>query len=208
MFDVHPPHAACVSGFVVVPSKTNFARNKQSLWPPVVRWFMELWRQQGFNSFGDWRRAAEKARRAAKKAQASTVAMPAPASPTRRIEAPTALWQPPEVIQPPAVTNSPLKRTDDWERHRTGDQLPGDLHEDVQVTPRGSRAHTITHASPGGTLRAKQHVSPPSSPNLNRVPKVDMAAAGCARAARKSRCRAAGHFRQVYVQYASHISRQ
>ena len=136
---------------------------------------MELWHQQGFNSFGDWRRAAEKARRAAKKVQASTVAMPAPSSPTRRIEAPTALWQPaPEVIQPPAVTNSPLKRTDDWERHRTGDLLPGDLHEHVQVTPRGSRAHTITHASPGGTLRAKQHVSPPDSPNLNRVPKVDI----------------------------------
>jgi hypothetical protein len=155
--------------------KTKFARNKQRRSARdrrsfAGRRFMELWQQQGFDSFGDWRRAAEKTRRAAKKAQASTIASPAPSSTARRVEAVTASWHPPELIQPPAVTNSPLKRTD---QHRAGDLVPGDLHEHVQVTPRGSRAHTMTHASPGGTFRVKQHVSPPGSPNLNRVQKVD-----------------------------------
>ena len=53
------------------------------------------------------------------------------------------------------MVNSPL---------RLKELLPGSLHEHVQVTPRGSRAHTLTHKSPGGTIRIDQRTSPPGSP--------------------------------------------
>jgi hypothetical protein len=38
--------------------------------------------------------------------------------------------------------------------------LPGELHENVQVTPRGSRVHLFKHTSPGGTVRQEEYTSP------------------------------------------------
>ena len=57
--------------------------------PPLHRQSQqsELWERLGYPSFGAWRRAAEKARRAAKKAAAP----PIPA---------TVLWQPPQALLP------------------------------------------------------------------------------------------------------------
>ena len=50
-------------------------------------------------------------------------------------------------------------------RHRVNspyaaERLPGNWHEHVEVTPRGSRAHKIKHVSPGGTTRYEEYVSP------------------------------------------------
>jgi hypothetical protein len=39
-------------------------------------------------------------------------------------------------------------------------QLPGQLHEQVLVTPRGRRAHKLKHTSPGGTTRVDEYLSP------------------------------------------------
>ena len=128
---------------------------------------MELWQRQGFQSFGDWRRASEKARRAARKratsassaaaaAACSSVSTAAPATPAT----PRASWQPLKSLQMPLAPNSPLGFR--WE------QLPGRLHEHVQVTPHGSRAHTMKHTSPGGTTRMEQYVSPVGAPQLTR----------------------------------------
>ena len=43
---------------------------------------------------------------------------------------------------------------------RTQVQVHERVHERVQVTPRGSRAHVIEHISPGGTTRQESHTSP------------------------------------------------
>ena len=133
---------------------------------------MELWQQQGFKSFGDWRRATEKARRAAKKEAAST-AVGAPLSPRRFATPPTpASWQPPEVIQSGAPPRSPPSSPLD----NSPDTRPdcSQLYEYVQVTPHGSRAHAMKHTSPGGTVREKEYVSPAGAPHLDRVERVQI----------------------------------
>ena len=136
----------------------------KSRFPPV----MELWQRLGFESFGDWRRASEKARRAAKKqATSASSAAAAAACSSVSTAAPAALgtpprvsWQPLKSLQMPLAPNSPLGFR--WE------QLPGRVHEHVQVTPHGSRAHTMKHTSPGGTTRTEQYMSPVGAPQLTR----------------------------------------
>ena len=122
---------------------------------------MELWQQQGFESFGAWRRETERARRAAKKlACASNAVAPAPAPPPRPPSPPPrATWEPLEAIEPPAAVNSPWKMR--------ADRLPGTLHEHVQMTPGGSRQHTFKHTSPGGTTRVQQRASPAGPQQLS-----------------------------------------
>ena len=123
-----------------------------------MHWKMELWQQQGFASFGDWRRASEKARRAAKKAasKSATTALSASSMILRTAPAtpPPASWEPLQLLQMPSTPGSPLRAADRCPH------LPGKLHEHVQMTPHGSRAHTINHTSPGGTLRCEEYVSP------------------------------------------------
>ena len=62
----------------------------------------------------------------------------------------------------PSAPNSPLQLKD------SAGLLPGKLHEHVQVTPHGSRAHTVKHTSPGGTMRVEQYISPAGAPQLTR----------------------------------------
>ena len=108
---------------------------------------MELWQWQGFASFGDWRRASERARKAAKKkAGAGRVAAVAPL-PSLRVA-----WQPFQPLEPlsPSRVTPPFKPS--YNRVKI-------VHEHVAVTPSGSRAHTIHHTSPGGTTRCDDYVS-------------------------------------------------
>ena len=126
---------------------------------------MELWEQQGFGSFRDWRLATEKARRAAKTkapAAAAPAAAAAPTSPVRSsavlLPVPRASWQPIQTIEPPSAPNSPLQLE--------AGLLEGNLQERVLMTPRGSWAHTIEHTSPGGTNRCEEYVSPAGARQL------------------------------------------
>ena len=134
----------------------------------------ELWQRQGFESYGDWRRASERARKAAKKAAAATkataaalatnalapeVAPVAAEQPPCDVEqdSPKVVrvkWQPLEQLDPPSpnIVNSP------WSS--CCEKVPGKLHEHVNVTPHGSRSHTMKHTSPGGTTRCAEYVSP------------------------------------------------
>ena len=112
-------------------------------------------------SFREWRLASEKARRAAKKtAEATATASPAtpmpPAMPSPATLPQCFSWQPLQSIEtpsvePPSAPSSPLHQPD---------LLYGNVNERVLVTPRGSRAHTIRHRSPCGTIRTEQYISP------------------------------------------------
>jgi hypothetical protein len=115
---------------------------------------LQLWQRQGFESFGDWRRASERARKAAKKKAAAAAPAPVLAPTVVLVEQPTVriAWQPLQQIESP----SPHRVTSP----HAALKLPGTLHEHVDVTPRGSRAHTLKHTSPGGTTRCEEYVSP------------------------------------------------
>ena len=89
---------------------------------------MEMWQQQNFESFGAWRRATEKARRAAKKKEKSS--LPASESARKR----------------PRQSASPQ-------------QFRG-LRERVDVTPGGSRVHTLERTTPRGTVLTTSYTSP------------------------------------------------
>ena len=114
---------------------------------------VEPWERLGYESFGAWRRACEKARRDAKKA-----APPAP---------PAVKWHPPQIsgrddirsasstLTVPAPTPS-----DCHNEAGQGGKLPGRVREHVLFTPRGRREHNFKHTSPGGTTRCEQYSSP------------------------------------------------
>ena len=56
------------------------------------------------------------------------------------------------------------------EREKHESENPGgrtQVHERVQVTPNGSRAHTIEEISPGGTVRQSSHTSPAGEQRCN-----------------------------------------
>jgi hypothetical protein len=89
---------------------------------------MEMWQQQNFESLGAWRRATEKARRAAKKKETSS--LPASESARKR----------------PRQSASPQ-------------QFCG-LRERVDVTPGGSRVHTLERTTPRGTVLTASYTSP------------------------------------------------
>ena len=122
---------------------------------------MELWQQLGFKSFGDWRRASERARKAQKKKAAAPASVIASAVAGHGCDVDTAP-DPPDDVR---VAWQPLRQLDPPSPHRVNsphaaERLPGNLHEHVEVTPRGSRAHKIKHTSPGGTTRCEEYVSP------------------------------------------------
>lgn len=66
------------------------------------------------------------------------------------VAAPTVEWEVPTLWQLEASDNCSEKRTR--------------LHEHVQMTPHGSRAHTLEHISPGGTTRLDEYTSPACAP--------------------------------------------
>ena len=103
---------------------------------------MEKWQSLGYTSFGEWRRASERARREAKKAAGVSPAI--------------VQWKLAQSLPAPAPP-SPLARPRSPER---GGQLPGQLHEEVITTPRGRRKHKLKHTSPDGTTRNDEYVSP------------------------------------------------
>ena len=122
---------------------------------------MELWQQLGFKSFGDWRRASERARKAEKKKAAAPASVIASAVAGHGCDVDTAP-DPPDDVR---VAWQPLRQLDPPSPHRVNspyaaERLPGNWHEHVEVTPRGSRAHKIKHTSPGGTTRCEEYVSP------------------------------------------------
>ena len=122
---------------------------------------MELWQQLGFKSFGDWRRASERARKAEKKKAAAPASVIASAVAGHGCDVDTAP-DPPDDVR---VAWQPLRQLDPPSPHRVNspyaaERLPGTLHEHVEVTPRGSRAHKIKHVSLGGTTRYEEYVSP------------------------------------------------
>lgn len=114
---------------------------------------VETWERLGYESFGAWRRACEKARRDAKK-----VAPPAP---------PAVKWHPPQISGLDEIRSASSTLTapapTSFDRHDEADpggKLPGRMREDVLFTPRGRREHTFKHTSPGGTTRCEQYSSP------------------------------------------------
>lgn len=128
---------------------------------------MELWQRLGHASFGDWRRASEKARRTAKKAAAA-----------ERTGTATGRWHSLHPVALPSQTlapdgsDPPLGVTDGSivEPFSAPSLQPsslvvaasvhGELHETVHVTPRGRRMHKFEHSSPGGTVHVDEYVSP------------------------------------------------
>ena len=110
---------------------------------------MEEWQRQGFASLGDWRRATEKARRLSKK-QGVPVACAAIAARVAATAASAVTWQPSlELPQPSASDEGESEDDFLWQPGELPEELrlTGGVHEHVQVTPRGSRAHKFKHTS-------------------------------------------------------------
>lgn len=105
------------------------------------------WQEEGYDSFGAWRRAKEKARRASAKSALQ------PASSGALTARQPALPQQQE-LQPPA---SP--------RHEPARQFDG-LREHVQVTPGGSRVHSFERSTPRGSRITSEYKSPPGGHTL------------------------------------------
>jgi hypothetical protein len=118
---------------------------------------MELWQRLGYNSFGDWRRASEKARRDAKKAKVAPAAL-ARWRPTQPLAPPL----PPAALLQPPPSDAKKPEAPDTAARSCG-VLPGQLREDILVTPRGRRRHSFSHSSPGGTTRLDEYFSPPGA---------------------------------------------
>ena len=116
---------------------------------------MEMWQRQGFASFGDWRRATERARRLKNKVSVASPAIGASlVQPVNHASVLT--WEPVQELPLPSSPPSPRSSAaKDW-----GGELPGKLSEHVRVTPHGSRAHRFEHTSPGGNVRNAEYVSP------------------------------------------------
>lgn len=112
------------------------------------------WSPRMSTSFAEKRKAAEKARRLAKKAKALAAddgIIAAPVASMPQVASVTLDWQPVQLISGTVPQTSPLPESS---------LLPGTLHEHVQMTPGGRRSHTIKHTSPAGTTRVKQYSSP------------------------------------------------
>ena len=67
----------------------------------------------------------------------------------KRSAVPTIAWEQPTVWHLPCEARSRSEERSSWL-----------LREHVQLTPRGSRAHSFEHTSPGGTTRLEQSNSP------------------------------------------------
>ena len=127
---------------------------------------MERWQQLGYESFGAWRRATEKARRAAKKAAREPAETREP-PPTRASELP------PASVPTAREQREPDFQSRQQDRQREMQQIPWSapdtsrrqredlLHEEILATPGGHRAHKLQRTSPGGTAHIAQYTSPP-----------------------------------------------
>ena len=132
---------------------------------------MEPWQRQGFKSFGDWRRSSEKRRRDARRAAAAATAEPASSHPPACTTPVTAdadqpqgpiqvVWQPLQTISSPPPQH--VVQHDGWSVDRPSQVPLHNVHEQLQISPRGSRAHSIEHRSPRyGTTRIEKWISPP-----------------------------------------------
>ena len=115
---------------------------------------MELWQQLGHESFGAWRRATEKARQKARRAAEKATQKPAPTALLQPQDEPSSPLPPPALQplapSPPALSKGGLLVLG----------VPGQLREDVFVTPRGRRKHKFKFTSPGGSCHFDEYVSP------------------------------------------------
>ena len=110
---------------------------------------MERWQQLGFASIGDWRRASEKERRTKKKA----------AAPAQQ----AASWRPPQPLAQPSPVEQALPTlslTQVGSGRAGSGMLPGQLCEDVVMTPNGRRRHHLSYTSPGGSTFVDEYISP------------------------------------------------
>lgn len=170
------------------PSR-KFAEHSRGRWldaATVV--LMERWQQLGYESYGAWRRATEKARqqtrRAVQKASqlhSSWNFSPLPAPPQPRaapmMEPQTAAAQPPSirgsVVQHATVHSAAQSAAVQSAAVQSGAEqsacLPGRLAEQALVTPNGRRRHKFEHTSPGGTSRVDEYVSPADGQHQQRA---------------------------------------
>ena len=124
---------------------------------------MQRWQQLGYDSYGAWRRATEKARQQTRRAVLKAPQLhpswnfsPLPAPPQ------------PSVVQ--SAAQSDAVQSDAVQSAAAPSAcLPGRLAEQVLVTPNGRRRHKFEHTSPGGTSRVDEYVSPADGQHQQRA---------------------------------------
>ena len=124
---------------------------------------MQRWQQLGYDSYGAWRRATEKARQQTRRAVLKAPQLhpswnfsPLPAPPQ------------PSVVQ--SAAQSDAVQSDAVQSAAAPSAcLPGRLAEQVLVTPNGRRRHKFEHTSPGGTSRVEEYVSPADGQHQQRA---------------------------------------
>ena len=115
---------------------------------------MQRWQQLGYDSYGAWRRATEKARQQTRRA-----ALKAPQLHPSWNFSPLPAPPQPSVVQH-ATVQSAAQSDAVQSAAAPFACLPGRLEEQVLVTPNGRRRHKFQHTSPGGTSRVDEYVSP------------------------------------------------
>ena len=115
---------------------------------------MQRWQQLGYDSYGAWRRATEKARQQTRRA-----ALKAPQLHPSWNFSPLPAPPQPSVVQH-ATVQSAAQSDAVQSAAAPSACLPGRLEEQVLVTPNGRRRHKFQHTSPGGTSRVDEYVSP------------------------------------------------
>ena len=124
---------------------------------------MQRWQQLGYDSYGAWRRATEKARQQTRRAVLKAPQLhpswnfsPLPAPPQ------------PSVVQ--SAAQSDAVQSDAVQSAAAPSAcLPGRLAEQVLVTPNGRRRHKFEHTSPGGTSRVDEYESPADGQHQQRA---------------------------------------
>ena len=129
---------------------------------------MQRWQQLGYDSYGAWRRATEKARQQTRRAALKAPQLhpswnfsplPAPPQPSVVQHATVQSAAQSDAVQSDAVQSAAAPSA----------CLPGRLEEQVLVTPNGRRRHKFQHTSPGGTSRVDEYVSPADGQHQQRA---------------------------------------
>ena len=129
---------------------------------------MQRWQQLGYDSYGAWRRATEKARQQTRRAALKAPQLhpswnfsplPAPPQPSVVQHATVQSAAQSDAVQSDAVQSAAAPSA----------CLPGRLAEQVLVTPNGRRRHKFEHTSPGGTSRVDEYVSPADGQHQQRA---------------------------------------
>ena len=129
---------------------------------------MQRWQQLGYDSYGAWRRATEKARQQTRRAALKAPQLhpswnfsplPAPPQPSVVQHATVQSAAQSDAVQSDAVQSAAAPFA----------CLPGRLEEQVLVTPNGRRRHKFQHTSPGGTSRVDEYVSPADGQHQQRA---------------------------------------